>query len=545
MQQNKKRILLISLISIFSLGLITSLTIIIIKNNKNSNNPRIKNNNERKIDDNNIIVKPNNKGKELMPYMDITLNPLHTLSEFYNNGAQKLMLAFMQQNATDISGKPQAWWAGNIDPSSVQAEGYLSKIENYESLGGKVGISFGGANGIPIWEAKQATSDNIKSTLLNVVDKYKLNYIDFDIEGNSVHQDHTPELTKLAIALKEIHKENSNLQISITLPVLRTGLVNDGLIAFNTIYDNAKFGLITNIMAMDYGSPNPEAGKGAISAAEGTLNSIKEVFKKNSISLEKGETYADYLGLTPMIGVNDDNSPTNPNIFTLDNAKEVANWAVENNLKWLGFWSATRDFPSEKPVVSPIDSGLSDIPDFGFLHLFKSIYFDGIIPKGPITESPVIKNYFTTQTINDIEWNNVNNVMWYQIYRDGKLISEYNFGTKYIDNNVNNESHTYKIVAIGLNNQKKESNELELKTSKDLLKSPCYKYIKGNIYPNANSFVVYKGKVYTNKWYVSADDPAPDEQGPIGSNPWVLAPDEQQKLPGFSDQAKKDLGINI
>lgn len=91
-------------------------------------------------------------------------------------------------------------------------------------------------------------------------------------------------------------------------------------------------------------------GAAAISAAQATLGQLR--------SVDSGYGYGN-LGITPMIGVNDDGS-----VFSLANASTVANWAVGQGVGRLSFWSVNRDTACgavavRKPAASSTCSGVS------------------------------------------------------------------------------------------------------------------------------------------------------------------------------------------
>ena len=90
-------------------------------------------------------------------------------------------------------------------------------------------------------------------------------------------------------------------------------------------------------------------GNAAISAAENTLTQMKAV--------NGSYTYAN-VGITPMIGVNDDGST-----FTLADASSVASWASGNGIGRLAFWSVDRDQAcpgGNGGAASPTCSGVSE-----------------------------------------------------------------------------------------------------------------------------------------------------------------------------------------
>jgi chitinase len=88
-------------------------------------------------------------------------------------------------------------------------------------------------------------------------------------------------------------------------------------------------------MTMDFGGSfdNPaNMGSDAISAAQNTLNQVRGSFP--------GDSFAN-IGITPMIGVNDDSAE----VFSEANASSVVSFANSNGIGRLAFWSVDRDQP--------------------------------------------------------------------------------------------------------------------------------------------------------------------------------------------------------
>jgi hypothetical protein len=86
-------------------------------------------------------------------------------------------------------------------------------------------------------------------------------------------------------------------------------------------------------------------GQASIAAAQATMAQMKAV--------DSTYTYAN-LGITPMIGVNDDHST-----FTVADASTVTSWANSNGVGRLAFWSLGRDQGGCNGSVSPSCSGVS------------------------------------------------------------------------------------------------------------------------------------------------------------------------------------------
>jgi chitinase len=160
---------------------------------------------------------------------------------------------------------------------------------------------------------------------------------DFDIEGginNAI----------VAQALAGLKAANPSKSISLTLPVLPTGLVAAGLAIVNACHAAGFHPDTINVMAMDYGSANDNGGNMLLSAQQAAQST-------------RGQT-GDMIGVTPMIGVND----TNTEMFTLSNASDLTTWARgQSFINRLAFWSLSRDNGgcANQGFASPTCSGVS------------------------------------------------------------------------------------------------------------------------------------------------------------------------------------------
>ncbi|OYY22080.1 MAG: hypothetical protein B7Y65_04365 [Azorhizobium sp. 35-67-15] len=229
----------------------------------------------------------------------------------------------------------------------------LAQIESIQAAGGNITISFGGANG---QEAALTASSAAKLTAeyQSVIDRYHVNSLDFDIEGAAVTNTAANHLRDQALVA--LDQANPDLTISFTLPVLPTGLTQDGI---NLLKQAAADGVhidVVNIMAMDYGASvdSGDMGKDAISAAIATLAQLKEI----GIDAK--------LGITPMIGINDVSSE----VFTQEDAYELLEYAEGNpDIARLAMWSLGRDNGSTVGVVSPLGSGVEQTA-YEFSHIF-------------------------------------------------------------------------------------------------------------------------------------------------------------------------------
>jgi hypothetical protein len=75
------------------------------------------------------------------------------------------------------------------------------------------------------------------------------------------------------------------------------------------------------------------------------------------------------LGVTPLIGINDDPSE----IFSLANAQQLTTFAQQNNIGELSMWELPRDLTGTLGAVDAVDgSGIAQTP-FEFSGIFEQI----------------------------------------------------------------------------------------------------------------------------------------------------------------------------
>ncbi|WP_212908697.1 chitinase [Streptomyces sp. TS71-3] len=222
-------------------------------------------------------------------------------------------------------------------------------IKKAQDAGASVIVSSGGAAGLPLaWTCTDQSA--IESGYQKIIDSYGVKSLDFDIEGGAIAD--TAAATRNMQAMKSLKAANPDLTFSVTLPVLPDGLTADGVNIIKAAKDAGVKIDIVNIMTMDYYQGDQDMGKAATAAADATLGQMQ--------SVDSSYGYGN-LGITPMIGVNDDNST-----FSLDNASSVASWAAGKGVGRLSFWSVNRDTACgsvakkgiDKPTASPTCSGV-------------------------------------------------------------------------------------------------------------------------------------------------------------------------------------------
>lgn len=256
------------------------------------------------------------------PYVDMGAWPTPSLSGMAAAGhVSGFTLGFI----TSVGCK--ASWFNAYDP---RAKWQLSEINALRTKGGDVKVSFGGASGIELAQACTSVSA-LAAEYQAVVSAYQLRYVDFDIEGAAVAE--PASITRRSQAIAALQKANPGLKVSLTLPVLPSGLTADGL---NVVRSAKAAGVkldMVNAMAMDYYQGAGNMGGKAKQAGQAVHNQLASIYRGLADA-----TIWRMVGVTPMLGRNDDGS-----IFSKTDAGALVRWAKAKHVGQLSFWDATRD----------------------------------------------------------------------------------------------------------------------------------------------------------------------------------------------------------
>ncbi|MFE3636289.1 cellulose binding domain-containing protein [Streptomyces sp. NPDC059168] len=289
------------------------------------------------------------------PYVDTSLYPAFDLLAAADaTGVKNFNLAFV----TDGGGCTPKW--GGV--TDLTGDAVAAQIGSLRARGGDVRVSFGGASGSEL--ATTCTSvDALAAAYGKAVDAFALTKVDFDVEGGALPD--TAANTRRAKAIAKLQAQHPDLDVSFTLPVMPEGLTQDGV---NLLADARSSGVRTgtvNIMAMDYGPAyNGDMGTYAEQAATATQAQVKSVLGLSDSAAWKT------VAVTPMIGVNDVSSE----VFRVDDATQLVDFAKSKGLGWLSMWSATRDKQCAGGTKPTADATCSSITqdEFAFAKAFGS-----------------------------------------------------------------------------------------------------------------------------------------------------------------------------
>ncbi|RZU37305.1 glycosyl hydrolase family 18 (putative chitinase) [Streptomyces sp. BK022] len=289
------------------------------------------------------------------PYVDTSLYPAFDLLGTADaTGVKNFNLAFV----TDGGGCTPKW--GGV--SDLTADGVAAQIGALRAKGGDVRVSFGGASGSEL-ATTCSSADALAAAYAKAVDAFKLTKVDFDVEGGALPN--TAANTRRAQAIAKLQATHPGLNVSYTLPVMPEGLTQDGV---NLLADAKANGVRVdgvNIMAMDYGPAySGDMGDYAIQAATATQAQIKGV-----LALSEDDAWKT-VGVTPMIGVND----VATEIFKVDDAGQLVDFARSKGIGSLSMWSGTRDKACDGGTKPTADATCSSITQdkFAFSKAFAA-----------------------------------------------------------------------------------------------------------------------------------------------------------------------------
>jgi hypothetical protein len=210
----------------------------------------------------------------------------------------------------------------------------ISDVKAFLAAGGHVKASFGGADGTYV-EAKCADAASLATALGDFVDATGITDLDFDIEQDPVLTDTVNQMRGTALAMVQASK---NIQVAFTLaanPPPGGGLTKQGLsVVSHALSAGVRISHV-NLMTMDYG--DEFAGKPLGPVVTGSLTDANAQLVK----LMPGTTAAQawrMIGVIPMIGKNDDSE-----VFSIADAVTLAQFAIQNRIGLVSFWSMDRD----------------------------------------------------------------------------------------------------------------------------------------------------------------------------------------------------------
>ncbi len=213
----------------------------------------------------------------------------------------------------------------------------LSDVKAFIAAGGHVKASFGGADGTYV-ESQCSDAASLAKALGDFVDATGITDLDFDIEQDPVLTDAVNQMRGDALA--QVQKAKG-IQVAFTLAAnphtsgSPGGLTSQGQsVVSHAVSAGVKVSHV-NLMTMDYG--DSYGGMPLAPVAIGSLTDAATQLMGIVPGLTQAQAWR-MIGVIPMIGKNDDSE-----VFSLDDAQKVADFAIQNRLGLVSFWSMDRD----------------------------------------------------------------------------------------------------------------------------------------------------------------------------------------------------------
>jgi chitinase len=234
---------------------------------------------------------------------------------------------------------------------------YADQISQIRARGGDVIVSFGGEAGAEIAIA-ETNAVALEAKYQSIIDRYKLTWLDFDIEGRSLSKTAANERRNAVLA--SLQTKNPGLIVSYTLPVDPNGISDESQRLLADAKSKGVKVYSANVMTMDFGAHFSQ-GKKMSDVSIASAVKAHEQCRAIDPSIK--------IGLTAMIGQNDERGE----VFTQDDARALLKWAQEQ--PWvcsLSFWASNRDVGKPgKHKNGNTTSGIEQKP-WDFTLIFKS-----------------------------------------------------------------------------------------------------------------------------------------------------------------------------
>lgn len=297
------------------------------------------------------------------PYIDLAAPaPLDLAEAVGTTGVVDWTLA----SVVDAGGCEPSWGGGARldDPAILQRFGEL------RSLGAVAAVSFGGTAGSDL-AAMCESPETLAAAYRKVVDLYDVERVDIEVEGRSLGRPDIVERRNEALKLLrgQLESAGGRLELTYTLPALpTTGL---GAEAVALLADAAARDLhvdAVNVLAMDYGQANVKEPTGQMGRyATDTARSVHGQLRGVWPALTSDQAWR-LISVTVMIGVDD----VPGEVFTVEDAAVLADFAAQQHLGRLSWWTAGRDRPcpdNAATAADPVCSGVPQTPN-AFLRAF-------------------------------------------------------------------------------------------------------------------------------------------------------------------------------
>ncbi|HTJ36160.1 MAG TPA: hypothetical protein VL738_23340 [Dactylosporangium sp.] len=179
-----------------------------------------------------------------------------------------------------------------------------------------------------------------------MINAYSLKYIDIDIENTDEFESEAVQ-DRILGALKIVKQNNPSIKVIVTFGTATTG---PGYYAQQLVSRAASTGAgidVFTIMPFDFGG-GANMYNSTVSASEGLKSMLQSAFGWDAATAYR------HMGISGMNGLSDQQENTSPAQW-----QQIRDYAQNNHLARLAFWSVNRDRPCPGGGVVSNCSGIS------------------------------------------------------------------------------------------------------------------------------------------------------------------------------------------
>ncbi len=293
-------------------------------------------------------------------YVDVTTTPQLEFENPTSTAARDVVLSFIV-SSPDAPCTPSWGTFYTLDGAAADLD-LDRRIARLRQNEGDVVVSFGGAINDEL-ATVCVDEDQLLEAYTAVVDRYDLRTIDLDLEGAGLTNTEAIDRRAAVIAKLQAARDakQKDLRVWLTLPVAPQGLSPEGAQAVTAMLKAGVDISGINVMTMDFGDSRGDG----VSMADASIASLNATHTQlSTLYAGAGDplgpaTLWRRMGATPMIGQND----VPGEVFGLDAARELNQFAYDRGMGRLSMWSLNRDrtcganYPNTR-VVSNSCSGV-------------------------------------------------------------------------------------------------------------------------------------------------------------------------------------------
>ncbi|HEY7198965.1 MAG TPA: carbohydrate binding domain-containing protein [Candidatus Dormibacteraeota bacterium] len=261
-------------------------------------------------------------------FMPLDNSPQDLGEVMAQSGAKNFIFAFVLSGG----GCAPAWDGTAPVASDTRVASMIGAVRQ---AGGDVGVSFGGFNGTELGLAC-GDAASLAGAYQAVIDRYGLDYLDFDIEGGAFGDvsSETRRFQAIETLEQTAASRGRQLTVALTIPVSTVGLTFNGTDEIKAAIGTGVRIDVFNIMDFDYGGSGADQVNADVTVAEDFHQQLRTLLP----GLTDAQAYAE-SGLTLMNGHTDQPSE----LFTQATFQSLEGYAAQHGLALLSFWALNRD----------------------------------------------------------------------------------------------------------------------------------------------------------------------------------------------------------